>query len=517
MRILCWLSPVMFQRVCTARDSVRRSGHTSGRRRYRYSAIAAIESSEPRLLLTAGALDPSFGTDGIATVNFGGDDYIHGHNSLAVQPDGRIVMSGSTSSTGSGDFALARFLPAGTLDPSFGTAGRVTSDVGGNDFAPHVILQPDGRIIAVGRSEVIGNTHVRDSAMVRYNFDGTLDATFGTGGIVKMSFHPGLDQFNGAALQSDGKIVTAVLAGFFGTPDNMLIARFNTDGTLDGTFGIGGIATIDFGSTSEFIYGIAVQPADDKIVAVGKAPGVFGADMAVARLTASGILDTTFNGDGKALVNHGIDDQANDVLIDHAGRIVATGGNGGGEAVIYRLTTGGDPDSTFGGGDGIANFAFSPASVFQDVALQADGKLVTVLPYVQPQNIQVVRIDETGALDATFGVGGSAKVSTGPSASEWAIAVAIQPDGSIIAGGTTDAFWGPSSHDFVLARLLGDAPVNAAPVITSLTTVVATLSENESVLLSGAFLDSDPADIHEVTITWGFDAVSRDRLSAVGF
>src|SRR6266536_6168109 len=142
-----------------------------------------------------GALDPSFGTGGQVTTDFGGFDSAQ---AVAVQSDGKILAAGSS---GGGDFALARYNADGTLDSTFGSGGKLTTDFGGFDVALGVALQADGKIVAVG-----GGGSGSDFALARYNADGSLDASFGSGGMVTTDFG-GFEAATAVAIQGDGKIV----------------------------------------------------------------------------------------------------------------------------------------------------------------------------------------------------------------------------------------------------------------------------------------------------------------------
>jgi uncharacterized delta-60 repeat protein len=132
----------------------------------------------------SGTLDASFGTGGKVTTDFAGSG--DGAGAIAVQPDGKLVAAGGATINGQADFALARYNSNGTLDTSFSTGGRVTTDFGGRyEGASSVALQWDGKIVVAGGS-VIG---LYDNfALARYNSNGTLDTSFGTGGKVITDF-----------------------------------------------------------------------------------------------------------------------------------------------------------------------------------------------------------------------------------------------------------------------------------------------------------------------------------------
>lgn len=151
-----------------------------------------------------GRLDATFGSGGTATADFAtGLDYAW---AVAVQPDDKVVAAGVAVGADQ-DFALARWNVDGTLDPTFGSGGKVTTAIGsGNEFAKSVVLQPDGKIVAGGPSRTGA---YNEFAVARYLPDGSLDPAFGTGGKVVTSISTGHDYLNAIALQSDGKIVGA--------------------------------------------------------------------------------------------------------------------------------------------------------------------------------------------------------------------------------------------------------------------------------------------------------------------
>jgi uncharacterized delta-60 repeat protein len=257
----------------------------------------------------SGRLDPSFGRGGKVLTDFSGSGSSDEAEDLAIQSDGKLVAAGSfCCGSGGADFALARYKlkPDGTLDKSFGSSGKVTTDFGGAyDAALAVAIQSGGKIVAVGVSDASGSS---DFALARYNSDGTLDTGFGSAGKVTTDFSGSgsTDQATAVAIQSDGKIVAVGLSDVIccGT-GNFALARYNSDGTLDTGFGSTGKVTTDFsGSDSnDWAYALAIQ-SDAKIVAGGfsNAGGNFE-DFALARYTPDGTLDATFGSAGKVLTD----------------------------------------------------------------------------------------------------------------------------------------------------------------------------------------------------------------------
>jgi uncharacterized delta-60 repeat protein len=388
-----------------------------------------------------GDLDSTFGTGGRVTTDFDSrDDFGVG---AALQPDQKIVVAGNSGVFGpfNIDFALARYNPDGSLDSTFGTGGRVRTDLGSTlDAASDVVVQPDGKLLAAGLS-------ASNFTVVRYNADGSVDPSFGVGGVATADFG-GSDQPNAVVLQSDGKIV---VAGFTG--DQFALARFNADGTLDATYGSGGKVTTDFGS---FDLGFdAAATADDKVVICGRS----GDDFAIARYTRQGTLDGTFGTGGKVTTDLGGSDQAQGLTIDAQGRVVAVGPSSG-DFGVARYNLDGTLDASFGVG-GLVKTDFSGGSSDSafDVVVTADGHIVAVggsSPGPGSANFAVARYDSTGNLDAGFGTGGKVTTAFSTPASN-ALDVLAQPDGKVVAIGGTRDLSVSGSGDFALARYLGAA------------------------------------------------------------
>jgi uncharacterized delta-60 repeat protein len=270
-------------------------------------------------------LDSSFGTSGLVTTDF--TSGVDGANSIVVQPDGKIVVTG-TASGNTSQVAVARYNPDGSLDSSFGTGGKVTTLVGSGATATAVALLSDGRIVVQGDAFSAGH---QDVALVRYSANGSLDPSFGTSGTVISDL--GAASAFGLVVQADGKLVIAgSTASASSSNFDFLVARYNANGSLDPSFGTNGQATADFGGPDN-AHGVALQ-ADGKIVVAGTAFGVgsnlFGGDsnFAVARFNTDGSLDTGFGTGGKVTTNFGFSlDAANGVTVQKDGKIVVVGGS----------------------------------------------------------------------------------------------------------------------------------------------------------------------------------------------
>jgi uncharacterized delta-60 repeat protein len=276
---------------------------------------------------TQGNLDPSFGTGGKVSTDFAGS--FDRAWAVRIQPDAKIVVAGHATTPsvlgGDNDFAVARYTSTGALDASFGTGGKVTTDIAGRtDLAYAAVLQTDGKIVVAGRVAESGGADP-DVGLVRYSADGSPDMSFGTMGIVRKDLSPGnWDEASDLALQPDGKLVVSIQA-VVGTTFAFAVARFNGDGMLDSGFGTSGLATVAFSTQNDTARAVALQ-ADNKIVVVGQSSNLMGPDFGVARFDAAGALDGTFGDGGKLKVDFfGASDGAECVAVQPDGRIVVAG------------------------------------------------------------------------------------------------------------------------------------------------------------------------------------------------
>jgi uncharacterized delta-60 repeat protein len=318
-----------------------------------------------------GSLDDTFSTDGKLFTNFtSGDDVA---SDLAVQTDGKLVAAGSAA--GGAKFALARYNGDGTLDTSFGGDGKVTTNFSArDDFAFGVAIQADGRIVAVGRAGGSGGRF----AAARYNDDGSLDASFGGDGKVTTNFTAGYDIADAVALQADAKVVVAGTAGYTSRNARFALVRYSADGTRDATFSGDGKLTTNLTPRFDGAFALAIQSADQKIVAAGQAR----LNLALLRYNPDGTLDDTFSDNGVASTSFtdGLD-YADDVALAADGKIVAAGtANWFGRNprfALARYNSDGTLDTAFGGdGKVVTNFTRRFDGVF-DVEIQpADGKIV---------------------------------------------------------------------------------------------------------------------------------------------
>ena len=284
--------------------------------------------------------------------------------------------------------------------------------------------------MVAGQTDVGIDTHF---ALARYNTNGALDSTFGAGGIVTTD----ISDYNSAralAIQSDGKIVVAGYTSIGGYND-FTVVRYNTDGSLDSTFGIAnsGIALADFGGGNDYAYALGIQ-SDGKIVAAGRS---FGNDFAVVRFNADGTLDTTFGAGGGVITAVGsYADKAYALGIQSDGKIVTAGHNEVGGALdefaLVRYTSNGALDSTFGT-NGIVTTEIVNASA-SAMRIQSDGKIVAAgrTSVGGGYDFALVRYNANGSLDTSFGTNGIVTTPIG-GYTEYVSALGIQSDGKIVA------------------------------------------------------------------------------------
>jgi len=238
-----------------------------------------------------GTLDTTFGNRG-KVIQPIGPYYDYGY-SLAIQPDGKILLGGYCNNRGNIDFCITRFKSDGTLDKTFGRSGKVIQPIGSdNDEGYSLAIQPDGKILLGGYCK---NGSNRDFCIARFNSDGTLDTSFGSSGKVIQPIGSSNDEGYSLAIQSDGKIL---LGGF--CDYEFCIARFNSDGTLDTTFGSSGKVIQPIGSANDRGQSLAIQP-DGKILLGGYCSNGSNWDFCIARFNSNGTLDTTFGSSGKVI------------------------------------------------------------------------------------------------------------------------------------------------------------------------------------------------------------------------
>lgn len=416
----------------------------------------------PRSMASPGELDDTFGTEGVLTTNFGGTyDWAYAG---ARQPDGRILAAGVTNAHGTYDFAVARYTAGRSLDPTFGEGGMVTTDFGESyDWGYALALQPDGAIVVGGVSDRDGS---RNLALARYLPNGALDASFGQDGLATEERRPlSTDIVRALAVQPDGRIVVAGVS-FDDTASvdphgDFIVARYLPDGSPDPTFGVGGVVTTGFSEGSyDDAYALVLQ-RDRRILVAGYStsgggPGVlFGADnLALARYTPEGLPDMSFGRQGQVTYDAGsLDEEIRSVALTPEGWIAAAGfvnGEKGGDMLLARFNPQGVLDPAFGR-DGVTVTDLSAQSErLTTVKVQPDGRIVAaghVGRKTTLADIAVVRYDPDGRLEESFGTAGVATADLG-GCEDKVGALILQDDGKLLTIGS-------SEHNFAVARFNG--------------------------------------------------------------
>ncbi len=325
-----------------------------------------------------GALDPTFGQGGVVRDTVVDDGSIPW--AVAIQPDGKIVVGGASISGTSNRFAFVRYLPNGSLDPSFDGDGKASVAVKPADNQERVqglAIAPGGKIVGAGATN-------DGTGVVRLNSDGTPDSSFAGDGSVDLPLGMNYNAED-VDVQPDGRVVVPIPTGA-GAGDHFTIVRLDNQGMPDGSFGTGGTAQVPVGDAARSIT-TAIQP-DGKIVVGGYAEvGGNPTAFAIARLDQGGMPDMSFDGDGQEMtqVSSGFDADGESVLVQQNGKIVLTGVTdydmSGNSTVAYaRYNTDGSPDSSFLGG-GVLLGALPtgwPESFPSESALACDGKILTV-------------------------------------------------------------------------------------------------------------------------------------------
>lgn len=397
-----------------------------------------------------GDLDISFDGNGVVVTDLEGTGSPDSAHAVALQPDGKILVAGIA---GTNKFGLVRYLTTGSMDVSFGTNGVITTTFPDRGWASDMALQLDGRILLTGSSSD------GEFAVVRYLPDGELDASFDTDGIVATAFETGLAYANSIALQVDGKAVVVGHVPLGNVDSDFAIVRYNIDGSLDASFdGDGKLTTTLTTQAVDVARAVAIQP-DHKIVVAGETRSDFG----VVRYNSDGSLDNGFGNNGivvsdiSAVFNSGLSDSAHAIALQADGKILVAGTAGHNNAdrglAVIRYNSDGTMDSSFGGAGIVVTtlegLGWEQAS---SIVVQPDGKIVIAGYYVSSElpsdlDLAIVRYNSDGSLDSSFHSDGVATLNLG-SVSDHANGLAVQSDGKLLVAGH-------NQDDFVIVRYEG--------------------------------------------------------------
>jgi uncharacterized delta-60 repeat protein len=412
-----------------------------------------------------GRLDRSFGTGGIVTTPEGQSPSAAFIDGVASVGGGETLAVGSAiGPRATGVFAIARYRADGRLDPTFGSGGSATTDfdLGGDDLAQGVAVEPDGKIVVAGDAASFGDAHYI-WAIAEYDADGLLDPGFGTGGLVTTTFG-GLtyDFANAVAVEPDGDIVVVGTAGSATGTQYLALARYNQDGSLDPTFGSGGavLTRVDRARSSD-AYAVALSKGE--ILLAGDAgPSYPQCEPIVAAYRQSGAPDPAFGTDGVVTFSKlaGSGSSFNSIAVSPRA-IVAAGVDTlrhGGDFLAAEVSPKGRPLSSFGpGGLRTVHFAQGAGTAYS-VAFDPLGRIVlTGDAFGVTDQVAMARLAANGTLDRSFGARGEVVVAAGPLGSA-AYAMTIQSAvgpararaSRIVVAGIADNI--DESTDFLLAR-----------------------------------------------------------------
>jgi uncharacterized delta-60 repeat protein len=327
---------------------------------------------------TDGSLDSTFGSGGRVTTDFGSESADWAY-AAALQPDQKIVAAGDNS----GDFELARYEPDGSLDPTFGVEGQVKTPIGYPAYARALVIQPDGKLVVAGLKYRDSSSVQSEVVLARYLPDGSLDPSFGSDGIVEFGL---ADSLSAAAVtvQPNGKIVIAGSAHVY-PKRTFFVARFLSDGSLDTTFGHGGMVLTPFKGADAFANAVVLEP-DGKIAVAGSevsARRPVRMNFALARYRSGGSVDPAFGKAGVVTTPFRLAGYATSVALQHDGKIIVAGSFTGryldsGGFVVVRYQRDGGIDSYFGRNGRVNTPIAGGFATARSVLVQPDRKIVGV-------------------------------------------------------------------------------------------------------------------------------------------
>ncbi|MEZ4958539.1 MAG: delta-60 repeat domain-containing protein [Saprospiraceae bacterium] len=413
-----------------------------------------------------GQLDPTFGNGGIVTTTL---DQALESRTIVLQPDGKVVVAGWYKIS-SRKLLLIRYNTDGSIDTGFGDNGKFISDFVVYD-AVNIALLPNGKLVATGNLN--GNF---DTFFARFNSNGTLDSSFGTGGVIMLDFPeptkcqaiapgPG-DKLYIAATQSDNNVMWRIAA-----------MRLNADGSFDNSFGTNGISSLDFTSTG-WVQDLKVRP--DGGMVIGGRSGSSGF-LTLAAFTSNGTPDPNFGTNGQVVLNNlpnnlSFFNEMHSVELDGNGNVYGVGRVGLNLSVV-KLSAAGVLDASYGE-NGLSRIILGERTEGFGSAFDAEGKLLVagkLGPEGNGSRLIVLRLNTDGSLDTNFGTAGITEVSIEPDYTQQASDVVVRPNGKIVA-------FGESLKPFPIGNL----------VLIGLTSGMESATHDLAGLVSGATVSPNP-------------------------
>jgi uncharacterized delta-60 repeat protein len=500
-------------------------------------ARANLEPLERRTLFAAGAMDPTFGGDGIVT----GDpaDFIGHLKAIDVQPDGKIVAVGTNSVADpfGGPMAVVRFNADGTIDRGFGQGGVVSIETGDNvSGLSDVKVLPGGDIVAVG-------TVAANTLAVRLNSDGSRDTSFGNAGVsvvslsdsaVGRNFGPtlALEVAPSGALLIAGEMHFRSIRNPSGSDRYMpAVVRLTATGELDRSFGgdsghpgVWHLPLSSSGTLNTRLARDVVLQRNGRILVTGDT-GQRGQEVFVARLTGAGRPDPFFSGDG--VVKLDFDTAAasvstgNALAVDDDGGILLAGsdynsGTGGGHFNVTRFTTGGAIDTSFGD-NGTRPFGFGVAGMPRELKVQSDGKILAAGLSVRDSRpaFLVARLEANGDMDVTFGQRGRVRTNAPIVSFDRDVDMDLADDGRIVMAGNRPFPGEPhdADHTPIMARYLNDIVRPPEPI--TLQAEDATMRGARRGSMHGGYTGTGYADYANARgdyVEWTFNTPAAERM-----
>lgn len=447
---------------------------------------------------TTGSLDTAFGTDGtmLTDVRTGVssrafsrapsraiNSYEDKSNAL-IMLEGKTIVAGSVKDATNGTrFALARYDSTGVLDTTFDEDGKVITaiGVGGEDVIYTVTVQTTGKIVVGGYSKDSAGKY--QFALARYGATGALDSTFGTGGkVVTTIGNGGDDRITALTIDGSGNIIVGGFTKDTTAGYRFVVARYTTGGVLDSGFGTGGRVITAIGNAKNDRIAALALDGGGKIVVGGYSQDINdGYRFALARYTDAGVLDDSFDNDGKvvSVIGNAKDDRITALKIDGSGNIVVGGftkdTTAGYRFVAARYTTAGGFDSTFGsGGKAIIAVGDSKDDRINALTLQSDGKVVVggfSKSATSGYQFTLVRFDGLGGVDTTFNFTGKSALTIGDGKDDAVTGLAMVSNKVVAGGFSKDS---ANNYQFALARYITAGPLDTTfstdgKVITTIT------------------------------------------------
>jgi uncharacterized delta-60 repeat protein len=396
-----------------------------------------------------GTFDTNFDGDGIKTINSISGITLSSFRNIAIQANGKILISATTQTgTTDLDFAMIRINTDGSLDLSFDTDGLKTIDFGGNDGQTGMTLQANEKIIVTGYSGI-------NLEIARLNTDGSLDATFGVAGKQSIPIGTQYPYFSSVKVQSNNRIVVGTFIGGVGGNYSFYLLGLQGNGTLDPAFNGTGVVQTDFdnnANTNDYINNIEIL-SDDKIIVLGTYSTSNVYHTAIAQYLPNGNLDNSFNGNGKLTILSG--GFGNMIKKQVDGKIVVNFSKNN----FFKLARLHDV-SNFNSNKGkIITQIGTGTDQANAVAIRPNGKIITggyaynAINSSSDNDFALIGYNNDGSLDYTFGSNGIVKTEISAFSNDQIKAISIQSDGKIVAAGTTGV---STLSNYAIVRYLAD-------------------------------------------------------------